>query len=175
MRDGVSKLDLYLSFFIGKALHFCLNGVVPTILLGLTWWQGVALYAFICAIQSGAFVTMLVGTHFFDGTECPQPSEKGLLDHGWAEHQLMTSADWSPESRIASFVSGGANAHLAHHPSPAISHVHYRLITPLIARTTEEFGLPYHRMSLWQMIRSHFTYLRAVGKPTVQMNIEPDL
>jgi linoleoyl-CoA desaturase len=84
-------------------------------------------------------------------------------------HALVTSVDWSPTSFWATLLAGGANAHAAHHLFPTIAHTHYAALTPIIARTAAEFGIPYHRTTLWRLIASHFRFLKRMGRPPAEL------
>ncbi len=116
------------------------------------------------AAQSVLFIGLLIGTHFAEQAEFPAADEAGRLPGDWASHALRTAVDWSPGSCFAIALTGGANCHAAHHLFPGVSHVHYRGITPIIAATAAEFGLLYHRMTLPALLRSHFSFLRRLGR-----------
>jgi linoleoyl-CoA desaturase len=109
------------------------------------------------------FVFLLIGTHFSDETEFPAVDAAGNLPHAWARHNLVTACDWSPTSRWAHFLTGGVNAHAAHHLFPAVCHTHYRALADIIVVAADEFGVPYHRTTLPGMVRSHFAFLRRMG------------
>ena len=152
------------AFFASKLAYAALVFLVPLALLDVPWWAvaGGALLA--SAVQSVLFVGLLIGTHFAVEAEFPAADAAGLLPGDRASHALRTAVDWSPRSRLAAALSGGANCHAAHHLFPGVSHVHYGAITPIIATTATEFGLPYRRMSLAALIRSHFAFLRRLGR-----------
>lgn len=107
---------------------------------------------------------MLVGTHFFDGADYPQP-EGEFLEHTWAVHQLHTSCDWNANQGWARFLSGGSNCHAAHHLFPNICHTNYSEINQIISETTKQYSVPYHHKTLIEMMVSHFTHLNKMGKP----------
>ena len=106
---------------------------------------------------------MLVGTHFFleaSYYEC----ENNELNSSWAIHQLKTSCDWNPNSKFARFLSGGSNCHAAHHLFPNICHTNYDKINSIIEETTKEYGYPYHKKTLLNMMVSHFKHLKKMGE-----------
>lgn len=154
----------YLLFVATKVLYLGLALALPMALLDFLWWQVLAGYVFVTMLQSLLFVLLLIGTHFTEETAFPAISDEGYLPHSWADHALLTSTDWSPQSYLANFVAGGANAHAAHHLFPNVSHVHYRAITAVIRETAGEFGKPYKETSLWRMVASHFRLLRRLGR-----------
>ena len=76
------------------------------------------------AVVSPAFAALVIGRHVSDLVDLPLPDSDGRVPHDWAVHQLVTSVDWSTTSRLAAALSGGANAHTAHHPFPGYSDCH---------------------------------------------------
>jgi len=106
---------------------------------------------------------MLVGTHFFYEAEYYQ-LENNELESSWAVHQLKTSCDWNPNNRFARYLSGGSNCHAAHHLFPNICHTNYNKINKIIEFTTKEYGLPYHKKTLPNMMISHFRHLKKMGE-----------
>ncbi len=154
----------YLLFVVTKAAYFGLTLALPIALLDFAWWQVLIGYLCVTAIQSLVFVFMLIGTHFTEETVFPSVNEEGYLPDSWADHALLTSTDWLPRSRLANFISGGANAHAAHHLFPNVSHVHYIAISKIIRQTAAEFSKPYKEAGLMQMVISHFRLLRRLGR-----------
>ncbi len=150
-------------FWIGKIFYLVLNVALPLVFIRLPWWQVLAGYAAVNAVVSLVFVFLLIGTHFSTLAEFPAPGADGKLDGSWAAHALSTSLDWAPQSRIASFVTGGANCHAAHHLFPRVSHTHYRAITRIVEETAAECGVRYNRTTFLGMVASHFAHLRRMG------------
>jgi linoleoyl-CoA desaturase len=157
----------YAMFAACKAAYLAIVVGIPMIVLSLPWWQvllGAAMMSFLASVL---FVTLLIGTHFVEEAKFPHFGRDGYLEHDWAEHALVTSVDWSPTSRLALFVAGGANCHAAHHLFPTICHIHYIAITAIIQQTAAEFGLCYNRTILPRMVRSHFRFLKRMGQDVV--------
>lgn len=164
MRDLRPPAWAVAAFFSSKFVYVGLILLVPLAVLDVPWWAVAGGAMLASAVQSVLFVMLLIGTHFADEAEFPAADAAGRLPGDWASHALRTSVDWSPGSRCAIALTGGANCHAAHHLFPGVSHVHYRAITPITAATAAEFGLPYHRLTLPAMIRSHFAFLRRLGR-----------
>jgi linoleoyl-CoA desaturase len=164
LRDIRHPRREYALFLVWKALYFAIVIVLPVYCLPMPWWKVVGGYLLMQAAVSLAFVLMLIGTHFCDMTEFPSPGVDGSLGQSWAMHNLATACDWSPHSRTAHFLAGGVNAHASHHLFPNVSHAHYRAIARIVEDAASEFGVPYHRLSLGGMVRSHFRFLRAMGR-----------
>ncbi len=160
----------YAVFVACKAAYVMIVAGVPMLVLDLPWWQVLLGAATMSFVASVAFVTLLIGTHFAEETQFPHFDRDGYIGHDWAEHALVTSVDWNPESRLALFIAGGANCHAAHHLFPTICHIHYIPISRIVEQTAAEFGLRYNRTTLPRLVRSHFRFLRAMarapGRPT---------
>ncbi|RZJ67164.1 MAG: acyl-CoA desaturase [Flavobacterium sp.] len=164
MRKGFPKREMFIRFFAFKILYFTLVLAIPILLTDFSIWFVILTFATTSAFTSLLFVIMLVGTHFFEEAEYFEP-EGDELESSWAIHQLKTSCDWNPNNAFARILSGGSNCHAAHHLFPNICHTNYSDINDIIAQTTSEYKLPYHKMSLGEMMKSHFRHLRAMGKP----------
>ena len=163
MREIRHKRGDVALFALGKLAYVALNIALPLLAVHAPAWRILAGYAAVTAIMSLLFVMLLIGTHFAAEVEFPLASREGVLPRDWAVHALETSVDWMPGSRLAEFVSGGANTHAAHHLFPRVSHVHYRAITRLLEATAAEHGVRYNQTTLAGMLRSHFRHLRAMG------------
>lgn len=163
MRKGVQKSHLYLRFLGFKLIYFSLILLLPALITDFSFWIILITYFGSSALTSLLFVVMLVGTHFFAEAEY-YDLDDNVLESTWAVHQLKTSCDWNPSSHIARYISGGSNCHAAHHLFPSICHTNYDKINPIIEQTTLEFGFPYHKKTILEMIKSHFRHLKTMGK-----------
>jgi len=163
VREHCSWRDL--PIFVGTKLAYVLIALgLPLTVMDRPWWQIVGGWLLISSLTSLAFVLLLIGTHFVEDTAHPDVAPDGTISGSWARHQIVTSLDWNPESRIAAALTGGANLHAAHHLFPRVPHVHYRVLTPIIRDTAHRHGLPYNEASFADMIRSHFRFLRALSR-----------
>ena len=70
-----------------------------------------------------------------------------------------------PESRLASLLIGGANAHVAHHLFPGHSHRHAATLSRVIARTAAEHGLEHRVATFAGMIAGQWRHLVALSRP----------
>ena len=164
MRDITHSTKQYAVFILAKITYFVLVLVVPLAVLDLPWWQVLFGYAIMTFLTSVVFVILLIGTHFAVETEFPEVDGDGRLPTSWAEHVFVTSLDWSPTSRIANFIVGGANAHVAHHLFPGVCHIHYVDISLIICRAAKECGVKYNQTTFLGLIKSHLRFLRVLGQ-----------
>lgn len=163
MRNGIKKNQLFLRYFLFKILYFNLVLIIPFLITEFSFFFIFFTYVSTSAFTSLIFVIMLVGTHFFYEAEYYQP-ENDELESSWAVHQLKTSCDWNPNNKFARYLSGGSNCHAAHHLFPNICHTNYDRINEIIELTTKEFGFPYHKKTLPNMMLSHFKHLKRMGE-----------
>ena len=164
MRQGERQIILVAKVLVNKLLHLIIVVGLPYYFLDLSLANFAIGYGIISGVMSLLFIILLVGTHFFDEAAFPKPDSSGRLKTNWALHQLETSCDWNPESRLAAFFSGGANAHAMHHLFPTVCHIHYRRLTPILRELTKKWGLRYHELSLGEMMLSHFRFLRRMAE-----------
>lgn len=164
MTDVSHPFREYVWFAVCKLTYIAIIGLIPIAVLPLPWWQVVIGALVMSFVSSVVFVTLLIGTHVAEETVFPQVDESGFVPHDWAVHALVTSIDWNPTSRWASFIAGGANAHAAHHLFPSVSHCHYVEITKLIQRTAAELGAPYNQTTLPCLVAYHFRFLKRIGR-----------
>ena len=163
MVDIRHPASAYFGFVACKAAFIAIAFVIPVLALPIPWWQVLFGALAVSFVSSCLFVYLLIGTHFAEETAFPETDETGRLAHDWPVHAMLTSLDWSPYSLVANAISGGSNAHAAHHLFPNVSHAHYREITRIIAKAAAEFGLPHHVTTLPRMVRSHFRFLKALA------------
>jgi linoleoyl-CoA desaturase len=94
------------------------------------------------------------------------PANAGTIEHSWVEQQVSATLDFHGESRVANFIFGGFNAHLAHHMFPDVCHIHYPVLTTLIKRTLKDHNVKYNSLSFLQAIRSHLVHLKNLPRKT---------
>lgn len=148
-----------------KVFSFFFVLILPMIMAPQAWW--VVLLAFI----SMHFITGLLITtifqlaHIVPTTEYPLPDKDGLIQGDWASHQLFTTSNFSPKSKLFSWFIGGLNYQIEHHLLPNICHVHYSKISHIVAETAREYGLPYHnKHNFFSAVGQHIKMLKQLGR-----------
>jgi linoleoyl-CoA desaturase len=114
-------------------------------------------------VLSLIFVLTLITSHLTLVTDFPLPDANGTLPKPYYWHQLATSADFYPTSRLANFFWGGFNSHAAHHLFPNYPHTLYPRLSVAVQQTARDEGYPYHEMNFFEAIRSHFQFLKKMG------------
>ena len=155
----------YFKLFLYKGIYYFLFIVLPLLVMSLTWWQ--FLIGFVALHLAEGLVLGLVFqlAHVVEDTEICQ-AQDNTMDDAWAVHQLKTTANFAPTSRIANFLCGGLNLQVEHHLFPKVCHVHYRRLSAIVKQTADEFNLPYHvNRSFYSALRSHYLLLKRLGRP----------
>jgi linoleoyl-CoA desaturase len=152
------------AFIGGKMIHAMLFLALPALLLRPSPLALALGYLLASSIIAFCFVVLVVGTHVSDLAAFPQPDAQGRLPHDWATHQLLTSVDWAPTHRLAVLVSGGANAHAAHHLFPGHHHRHLALLSRVVAETAVGHGVPHCVASFSGMLRGQWRQLVALSR-----------
>lgn len=160
--------------FIFKTIYWSLHLFIPMYVLhnsyGIPYWWVLVGHLGAHIMPSLTFALIFQVTHVFDGTHYPQPDTKGDIENNYAIHVLETTADFSRQSRLGSWLMGGINIHVIHHILPGICHVHYRALTPIIIEVAEEHGLEYKEFpGFWPALKAHMKMLYMLSKPETQL------
>jgi linoleoyl-CoA desaturase len=138
------------------------------VVLAIPWWATILAFftmQFICGLL---LTTIFQLAHIMPTTKFPLPDTKGNVQESWAIHQLLTTTNFAPKSRIMSWYVGGLNYQIEHHLFPNICHIHYKKISPIVKKTAQEFGIPYHsEPNFFKAIASHIKMLKMLGRPAL--------
>ena len=150
-------------FVLGKVLFVTYAFVIPSFFFGLGW---ILLFYLLATFVQGVTMSLVFQlAHCVEEADFPVPDESNQFGHDWATHQVMTTVDFAPKSKVISWYVGGLNFQIEHHLFPRISHIHYPAIAEIVRETCEEYGLPYRvQPSLWGGVRSHFRWVRQMGQ-----------
>lgn len=165
LRRDLRRLRIRAIVAAEKLVYLAATLALPLAVLDQPWWAVVGGFALMHGAASLAFTLPLVSTHIAEEIAFPEADAEGQVPGGWATHQLATSMDYSPESRLANWLLGAVNAHAAHHLFPDVCHVHYVALSRIIRETAREHGVPYHALPFPAALRSHFRHLKRLGNP----------
>jgi linoleoyl-CoA desaturase len=150
---------------IAKLLYHTVFLVIPMIFLPIAWWQvliGFVIMQFTAGLMLSA---IFQPAHVMEETTFPLPDATGNIENDWAVHQLYTTANFAPKSRIFSWYIGGLNYQVEHHLFPSVCHVHYRKIAKIVKSTAAEFNFPYiSEPTFVSALWSHTKMLWKLGK-----------
>jgi linoleoyl-CoA desaturase len=162
----LQKMDVkeHLIFWFSKLLNIFLYIVLPILLLGLISWAIGFTVLHIFLGLTLAIVFQLA--HVVEQTEFEFAGTNDLeIENEWAVHQVRTTANFSPRSKVISWFAGGLNYQIEHHLFPRISHVHYPALSKIVEQKCKEFGLSYNtNETMWKAISSHFRMMKLLGQ-----------
>jgi linoleoyl-CoA desaturase len=154
-----------LAFLAGKANFFLLAVGVPLLLHPV--WAVVLFYGLTSFVLGLVLSVVFQLAHCVEGADFPLPEPRtNQMENEWAVHQVETAVDFAPKSRVLTWMLGGLNFQIEHHLLPAICHIHYPRLAPLVEQTCREYGVRYTvNRTLWAGIVSHYRWLRRMGQP----------
>ena len=148
-----------------KLLYIGYILVLPMVILPVSPWM--VLLFFICMhFVTGLTLSLIFQTaHVMPTSGFPLPNEKGSIESNWAVHQLATTTNFAPGSRVFSWLIGGLNYQVEHHLFSNICHIHYKEISKIVAKTAAEFNIPYHSQKNFLLaVWSHAKMLYWLGR-----------
>jgi len=108
--------------------------------------------------------TFYISHHVLETKYAEAKLDNSLINSSWIRHQIVTTTDFSTESKLANYIFGGFNLHVAHHIFPEISHIHYPALTKIIKKTLEDHDLHWYKsFSFFEGVVSHLSLLKKTG------------
>jgi linoleoyl-CoA desaturase len=160
-RHGRKELLIIL---LGKVYFFMVNLILPLVLIPIPAWQIVLCFVLNVAFVGLYIVLVLAIPHINLQSIFKESAPEGTMEVDWFTHAIEVTVDASPDSWLVNWFTGGLNTHVVHHLFPGICHIHYRALTPIVAETAREYGLPYKETTFPRLIRDHFRMLAELGK-----------
>ena len=78
-------------------------------------------------------------------------------------NQVKSSNDMYPYSRVANFIFGGFNNHIAHHLFPHVHHIHYPELNKVLYSTLLQNGISPNQTTYWGGVLSHLRHLKKLS------------
>ncbi len=154
--------ELFL-FLLGKVIFFGWALAIP---FAVHSWPMVILGYLAVSTLLGAVLSLVFQlAHCVEETTFWVPPEEGQkMESSWAAHQIATTANFAPGSKLLTWYLGGLNYQVEHHLFPHVSHIHYPNLSPLVARACENHGVEYRSVPTFgRALRSHFRFLRGLS------------
>ena len=156
----------YVILIVAKLIYFGLTLFLPLMFLSAPAWAIVLAWISLHILPGLTFALIFQVTHIYEGTTFPLPDDNGNIDNNYALHVLETTADFSRQNRLGSWLMGGINIHVIHHIFPKVCHVHYPALTRILKETAEEFGIEYQENpNFWVALKKHYQMLKLLSKP----------
>jgi linoleoyl-CoA desaturase len=156
--------NTFLKILAWKIVYFIFTLGIPIIFSPFSVGQ-ILLAFLVLHFITGLSISLVFQTaHIMPDVVFPVMDENGTVEGERMIHQLVTTCNYSPKSRIFSWMIGGLNYQVEHHLFPDICHVHYRKIAPIVKQTAEEFQLPYYsKKTFFHALKAHFQMLHHLG------------
>jgi linoleoyl-CoA desaturase len=166
---GLIKSDANLNkqtaiLVLSKCFYFSYLMLLPLCILNITIWEWLLAFLVFHFISGLAISIIFQLAHVGNKVEFPNLNHSGNIDNEWAIHQIQTTANFAPNSRVLFWFIGGLNFQIEHHLFPNINHIHYKKIAKIVQRTAAEFGLPYNSYNtFFTAIKAHFQFMKDLG------------
>lgn len=147
-----------------KLVHVGLFVGAPMLAGRWAWWQVLVGYLVAQVVAGVTIATVFQLAHVVEQTvyvaaDEPEP-------HGWAEHQLRTTANFAMDNAWVRFFCGGLTHQVEHHLFSRICHVHYRALAPLVREVAHRHGIPYlANDTFFSALGSHLRQMARLGRP----------
>ncbi|GAA0877996.1 acyl-CoA desaturase [Algoriphagus jejuensis] len=148
-----------------KLLYYSYALILPLIMIPLPAW--IIVLAFLSMhFVTGICISLVFQTaHIVQDAAFLNPDQEGLISNEWTVHQLATTSNYSPRSKVFSWLIGGLNFQVEHHLFPNICHIHYRKLSQIVSETAREFNVPYLvKKTFVAALWDHIKMLRQLGK-----------
>ncbi len=163
--NGKNKTQIITELILSKVIYYTYMLVIPILFVPIAWWMIVLFYVVMHFIAGFSLAVIFQTAHVMPTSAFPEPAEDGSIENHWAIHQLMTTTNYAPNNRVLSWLIGALNYQVEHHLFPAICHVHYRKISPIVKETAREFNLPYFEQPNFpKAIHEHYKMLKTLGR-----------
>ena len=151
-------------FFLAKIFYFGYMLVLPMFFHPIL--HALIFFLLLHAVLGFTIATVFQLAHIVEDNAFPRPDQDtGEIDNEWAIHQVETTANFSPKSRLAAWHFGGLNFQIEHHLFPRICHIHYPAISKIVERTCQEFRVTYVSYpTLREAVVAHYCFLRKLGR-----------
>jgi linoleoyl-CoA desaturase len=162
---------LLLRLVLSKVFYYTTVLVLPILIIDIAWYW-FPIFIFIYHFVAGSILAYVFQpAHVVPETEFVDAGEEHYVDENFAIHQMKTTANFAPQSRVLYWLIGGLNYQVEHHLFPNICHVHYKKLSKIVRETAEEYGVPYNSHSTFlSAIGYHMKMLKAIGKNKIKGN-----
>jgi linoleoyl-CoA desaturase len=152
-----------------KVLYYILVLVLPILMIDISWyWFPIFLFG-LHFVAGSILAYVFQPAHVVPEVEFVEADADLTIPNNFAIHQMQTTANFAPKSRILYWLVGGLNYQVEHHLFPNICHVHYKGLSKVVKQTAEEFGVPYNTHStFFSAIKYHMKMLKAIGRGEIE-------
>ena len=153
---------------VSKLVYYGYALALPLLLIHAAWWKILLGFLAVHMIAGVILGVVFQLAHVVEGTEYPLPDEGGNMEHTWAVHEMLTTANFSRKSKVICWYVGGLNFQIEHHLFPKVCSIHYPAISDIVKSVADRHGIPYfENQTFMQAVRSHWKMLGLYSDPAV--------
>jgi linoleoyl-CoA desaturase len=151
-------------FWLGKALFLTWAVAVPLLLHPA--WQVALAFAAVSFVLAVTMAVTFQLAHCLEEAEFPSAAGmSGGERTEWARHQVETTVDFAPRSRLLTWYLGGLNFQIEHHLFSRVMHTHYPAMSSIVREVCERHGVRYQaHPTIGSALASHARWLREMGR-----------
>lgn len=151
----------YVTIIGSKIFYLFYMIALPAMVFGYSIWTMIGIFLLTHFIMGLVASWIIQTAHLLEINKFPKTKDE--LD--FVDHIFATTTDYSTRSRIANFICGGLNHHVAHHLFPHVAHTHYPKLTRIVKQTAEEFGVDYREnRTMYGAAVHHLRLLKQLGQ-----------
>jgi len=98
-----SYKQLFTDLLISKVFYFSAFLILPVLLVPIPWYLTLLCFFIMHFIAGFILGIVFQSAHVVPTSKYPLPDENGNVENNWAMHQLLTTSDFAPKSRILSW------------------------------------------------------------------------
>jgi len=154
-------------FWAGKVVFVTWALVIPALFHPL--WVVAVVFGIASFFLAITLAVTFQLAHCLEEAEFPSAGDMSAMSGAdrteWARHQVETTVDFAPRSRLLAWYLGGLNFQIEHHLFSRVCHTHYPAVAPIVAEVCARHGVRYqaHR-TLGSALASHTRWLRQMGR-----------
>ncbi|MFT6856875.1 MAG: linoleoyl-CoA desaturase [Cyclobacteriaceae bacterium] len=150
--------------FLYKIINYSMYLVVPLLVMPYSWGHILGGYLVMHLVSGFYLAIIFMLAHAVEEVGFPLPNETGVIEDDWVLHQMHTTANFSSDSPLVAFLTGGLNLQIEHHLFSNICTIHYPSLTKIVQKTCAEYEVPYIALPTFgAAIKSHYRFLRKLG------------
>lgn len=146
---------------------------LPLVLIERPWWHILSGFVLVHLIAGAILGVVFQLAHVVEGTAHPLPDAAGVMEHDWAVHEMLTTANFARTNPLVTWFVGGLNHQIEHHLFPKVCSVHYPSLSGIVRSVAFRHGIPYHENRTFRgAVASHLRTLRVMGSGRLQVSLQ---
>ena len=159
------KAKDHVMLYVYKGIYYCLFIALPLMMVDVPVTTMLLGFLIGHLFEGFALAVIFMLAHVVEEVEFPMYNEENVIQYGWHEHQMRTTANFATGSYLVNFLTGGLNFQIEHHLFPLVCHTHYPKLSPIVKEVASKYRIPYHNTPTYLgAIRSHYRHLKKMGR-----------